>query len=291
MILQGLWIQLAQIAPYWLSGLAVGSVINVYLSDRIIARFSAFQEGRFSVIALLVSAALGIISPICMFGTVPVIVSLGRKNVPEYLLAAFMVCSILLNPSLALMTLALGTHLAVLRLCVSMLGGLLAGIVVYFFFKKKPLYRFDAFEVDTKKKKRALWRDFLRALSVTAPYFFAGILLTALYDLYFPKDLMNIIFAGNIAFGTLFAMSLSIPLHACGGGAIPLLLAWLREGMSNGAALAFMVAGPAVKFTNLGAVKTITGVRHFVFYLLFCSGFALVAGLITDGITIVLSGS
>lgn len=281
-ILASLWVQIAQIGPYWAAGLIAGSLINVYVSEKIIAKVVAIQKGRFSMAALCMAAALGIASPLCMYGTVPLIASLGRKGVPEYLLACFMISSILLNPNLFIMSFVLGAPLALLRLFICILAGVIAGVLVYIFWKNKTLFRLDAFQTDQTKQKRMLLTDILKAVRITAPYFLLGILITSAYDLYFPKSTMNAVFGGNQAFGTLFAMSLSVPLYTCGGGAIPLLLAWMREGLSTGSALTFMVAGPSTKFTNLGAVKIILGGKSFALYLLYCLGFALLSGLFTD---------
>lgn len=45
--------------------------------------------------------------------------------------------------------------------------------------------------------------------------------------------------------------------HVCSGGTIPLLQAWMQDGMSMGSAAAFMLTGPAIKITNLVAVKIV----------------------------------
>lgn len=65
---------------------------------------------------------------------------------------------------------------------------------------------------------------------------------------------MTGVFGGNEAFGILMAATIGVLLYACGGGTIPLLQAWLMDGMSLGGAAAFMITGPATKITNLGAV-------------------------------------
>jgi uncharacterized membrane protein YraQ (UPF0718 family) len=282
MLAESLWVQFVQIAPYWALGLIMGSLVSVYLSERIVARVSALGNERFSFAAVCVASALGIASPLCMYGTVPLVASLGRKRVPSYILAAFMMSSIFLNPNLFLMSFALGVPVAMARLITCTLGGIVAGVVVWLVWKDKSPFRFDSFEGEYLKKKRTLLRDLLRAFQVTAPYFFFGVLLTALYDRYFPREWMSALFGGNQAMGTLFAASLSIPLYACGGGAIPLMLAWMREGMSAGAAVAFMLAGPATKFTNLGAVKIILGAKNFALYLAFSLVYAVVCGILTD---------
>ncbi len=90
------------------------------------------------------------------------------------------------------------------------------------------------------------------------------------------------LFGGNEAWGVLMAATIGVPLYACGGGTIPLLQAWLMDGMSLGSAAAFMITGPATKITNLGAVKIVLGAKRFVLYLTFTILFALATGWIVD---------
>ena len=81
------------------------------------------------------------------------------------------------------------------------------------------------------------------------------------------------------AFGVLMAATVGVPLYACGGGTIPLLQAWLLDGMSLGSAAAFMITGPATKITNLGALKIVLGLKHFLLYLTFVMAFSFLTGL------------
>ena len=74
------------------------------------------------------------------------------------------------------------------------------------------------------------------------------------------------------------AATIGVPLYMCGGGTIPILLAWLEGGMSYGAATAFMITGPATKITNLGALKIVLGIKSFVIYLVFVMIFAVICG-------------
>ena len=57
---------------------------------------------------------------------------------------------------------------------------------------------------------------------------------------------------------------------------------WLAEGMSLGAATAFMLTGPSTKITNLGALKIVLGARNFTFYILFVLLFSLVTGAVVN---------
>jgi uncharacterized membrane protein YraQ (UPF0718 family) len=78
------------------------------------------------------------------------------------------------------------------------------------------------------------------------------------------------------------AATVGVPLYVCGGGTIPLLITWMDSGMSLGAAAAFMITGPAMKITNLGAVKIILKAKRFLLYICFSILFALFIGLLID---------
>ena len=68
----------------------------------------------------------------------------------------------------------------------------------------------------------------------------------------------------------LMTATIGVPLYACGGGTIPLLQAWLVDGMSIGSAALLMLAGPATQITNLGALKIVLRPRRFLLYIGFC---------------------
>lgn len=279
--------QFGMIFPYWALGTVAGSVISVFLSARITALAGRLGTGRYGMLAVVPAALLGAASPICMYGTVPLIASIGRKGVPQYLLAAFMVSSILINPNLFLFSFSLGTGMAVLRLVLCIAAGVTAGMLVRCFFNGRQLFNFEGFG-DKKEKcckagaAAAFFSDMNRAVLKTAPYFLIGILLAAIFECYFPKNIITDLFGSNKGFGVLIAASLGIPVYVCGGGTIPLLKAWLSAGMSPGSAVAFMITGPATKITNLGAVKIILGMRNFVLYIAFNIVFAVLAGFLTD---------
>ena len=78
------------------------------------------------------------------------------------------------------------------------------------------------------------------------------------------------------------AATIGVPLYACGGGTIHLLQQWLYDGMSVGSAASFMITGPATKITNLGALKIVLGVKHFLLYLAYVMIFSLITGLLVN---------
>lgn len=280
-------IQFHQIAPYWAVGMVIGSLVSVFLKEHIHRLMTELQTRRMGTWGILPASALGILSPLCMYGTVPIVASFARSGMREDWIAAFMMSSILLNPQLFFYSFALGTELAVLRLLLCFLGGCLAGLLVRLCFHRQKFYSFTAFDLPESHDTdpNLLWRvlkNLWRNVKVTAPYFLLGVALTALYQRYVPSAFVAGLFGSNQGLGTLMAAALGVPLYTCGGGTIPLLSAWLGEGMSWGSAIAFMIAGPTTKLTNLGAVKIVLGGRNFLYYILFSILLAVSLGLVLN---------
>ncbi len=279
-------IQFRQIFPYWILGVIAGSILSVYALDKIEKVIGNLSKDRYSLLNIILAALLGVASPICMYGTVPLIVSLGKRGLPQYILAAFMISSILLNPNLLMMSFSLGMPIALFRLFSAVAAGVIAGIVVKIIFRRESLFKFaenDNGELTTRKRKKFLM-DINKSITITAPYLLAGILFTAIFDRYFPKGYIVAAFGENRGLGVLFAASMGVPIYACGGGSIPLLKLWLQEGMTAGSAIAFMLSGAATKFTNLGAVKIILGAGNFILYIVFNILFSICAGLLANAI-------
>lgn len=277
-------VQLRQILGYWILGILLGSCISVFLKDKIHGMFRAMSQSRMGLLGIVPASLLGIASPLCMYGTIPLAASFSRSGMRDEWLASFMMCSILLNPQLIIYSSALGTTALVVRIVSCFLCGIAAGLLIWGFRRGKPFFRFDSFDepvshdTDPNLLLRLI-KNVGRNIRATGPYFLVGILLSALFQRYVPEDLMTTAFGGNEAFGVLMAATIGVPLYACGGGTIPLLQAWLMDGMSMGSAAAFMITGPSTKITNLGALKIVLGMKHFLIYLAFVMAFSFITGL------------
>lgn len=280
-------VQLEQIFPYWILGIVIGSVISVFGKQKIHALFETMKGKRMGILGIIPASLLGIASPLCMYGTIPIAASFSEKGMADDWLAAFMMSSILLNPQLIIYSAALGTPALLVRLGSCFLCGATAGLLLRFLYRGKPFFNFSGFgeprnrDTDPSLPVRLL-KNIGRNLKATAAYFLLGVLLSALFQRYIPAEFIAGLFGGQSGFGVLLAATIGIPLYACGGGTIPLLMDWLQSGMSLGAAAAFMITGPATKITNLGAVKIVLGVRRFLLYLSFVMLFSLLTGLLTN---------
>ena len=282
-------IQFRQICRYWILGMLIGSFISVFAKNKIHGIFAGMRDKKWGLFGIIPACILGIASPLCMYGTIPIAASFRRQGMREDWLAAFMMASILLNPQLIIYSAALGPTALAVRIISCFLGGLAAGLLVFLFFRNRDFFDFSGFEERASHDTHPnlfiryllnVWRN----VKATGMYFLFGILLSAVFQRYVPSDLMAKVFGGNEAWGVLMATTIGVPLYACGGGTIPLLRQWLWEGMSMGSAAAFMITGPATKITNLGALKIVMGLRRFLLYLTFVMLFSLLAGILVNAL-------
>lgn len=280
-------VQLEQIFRYWVLGMLLGSMVSVFFKDRIHTAFRSLGKKKLGVFGILTASALGIASPLCMYGTIPIAASFSRSGIRDDWLAAFMMSSVLLNPQLIIYSAALGNTALTVRVLSCFFCGITAGLLVRLFYRNKAFFNFSGFDdpksrdTDSNILLRFL-KNLVRNIKATGFYFLIGIMLSALFQRYVPTDMMTSLFGGNEAFGVLMAATIGVPLYACGGGTIPLLQTWLHDGMSMGGAAAFMLTGPATKITNLGALKIVLGIKRFMLYLLFIILFALITGCVVN---------
>lgn len=281
-------IQFKQIFVYWVVGMLIGSFVSVFAKDKIHNIISNTNEKKWGLFGIVPSVILGIISPLCMYGTIPIAASFEKKGLREDYIASFMMASILLNPQLVIYSMALGKQMVMIRVVSCALCGIFAGILIFIFYTNKNKKFFDFSKFDEEIVNRDIdknifvryIKNFIRNVKATSLYFLFGILLSAIFQRYVPEETMTLIFGGNKAFGVLMAATIGVPLYVCGGGTIPIIRDFLDRGMSVGAATAFMITGPSTKITNLGALKICLGIKHFVYYLIYVMVFSLIIGMI-----------
>ncbi len=280
-------IQLRQIFWYWVLGMVIGSLVAVFLKDRVHDAFRSLGDKKLGVLGIAAASALGIASPLCMYGTIPIAASFSRSGIRDDWLAAFMMSSVLLNPQLIIYSMALGPAALGVRVIACFLCGVTAGLFVRWSYRDKPFFTFDRFDEPRSRDTdpnialrflKNLWRN----LKATGPMFLLGTVLSAVFQRYVPQKVTTALFGGNEAWGVLMAATIGVPLYACGGGTIPLLQMWMMDGMSLGSATAFMITGPATKITNLGALKIVLGAKRFALYIVFVMLFSLISGILAN---------
>jgi uncharacterized membrane protein YraQ (UPF0718 family) len=246
---------------------------------------------RNPALAIPLAAVLGIVSPVCTFGTVPRVLQLLRAGVPVAPLATFLSTSSLINPQLLLITWGgLGAKMALARLAAVFAFGLLLGAILHLLPARFSVQPRIHEQQDQPAKHRhsfslgSFARHSLKTLRFVGFYVLLGVVLGAVIEVLVPGRYIMAAFGGGGWYRALLAALLGVPLYVCGGGTIPLVRGLMEQGMSAGAALAFLLAGPATRIPSLMALATIVRPFVVVAYAIFLIAYSVVAGLILGGI-------
>jgi uncharacterized membrane protein YraQ (UPF0718 family) len=119
-----------------------------------------------------------------------------------------------------------------------------------------------------------LWQDL-------AAWFLIGLVLAGLITVLIPPDM----FARYLGAGLpamLIMLAVGIPLYICATASTPIAAALILKGVSPGAALVFLLAGPATNMASLTVLTGTLGKRATAIYLASIAVCAVLCGLIVD---------
>jgi len=272
-----------EFAPYVIVGVVFGEALRYTPATRWLERVCR----RSPLVAITLSSLFGAASPLCTYGTIPVVLHLLRGGVPLAPLGAFLATSSLINPQLLFITWGgLGQQMALAELACVIGFGLLLGTVLHLVpdrYSVQPLLRAQP-EKEPRGPLQFTWKGFAtscwRTLQFVGFYLLLGIFLGAAVEVVGPGRWLVWVFGANRWVQVLAAGLLGLPLYACGGGAIPLLSSLIREGLDPGAALAFLMAGPATRMAPLMALATLMRSRVVVMYVVGLLVYSVAVGLL-----------
>jgi len=210
-----------------------------------------------------------------------------RAGVPIAPLATFLATSSLMNPQLFMVTWGgLGTKMAIARVGAVLVFGLILGSILFALPRRwsvRPIL--DKADSEPRRRKRTFeLRDYIkrcwRTLEFVGFYVLLGILLGATVEVLVPGRWIFALFGTGGWWQILLASLLGVPLYACGGGTIPLVQALIDQGMASGAALAFLVAGPATRVAPLMALATILRPTFVTVYVVALVAYSVVIGVL-----------
>jgi len=112
-------------------------------------------------------------------------------------------------------------------------------------------------------------------------WFFIGVFLAGLITTLVPDDLMATLLGGGLS-SMLVMLVVGVPLYICATASTPVAAALIMKGVSPGAALVFLLVGPATNVTSLSVLTGILGKKSTLLYLSILSVCAVVFGLGVD---------
>ncbi|MEX0367836.1 MAG: permease [Ruegeria sp.] len=288
---------LAHTGQYILFAVLLLSYLKATGAEVMVAR--AF-EGR-EVRMIFLAALFGGLAPFCSCEVIPFIAGLLALGAPLSAVMAFWLSSPLIDPPTLLITAgALGWPFAIGKAVAAVALGLFGGFVV------KALMRQGAFAQPlkaykpagccgsaTKKDNKPHWRfwqeperrarfrsEFVQNGVFLLKWLALAYVLEALLVSYVPADLIARVVGGEGVAPIVTAALVGMPAYLNSYVAPPLLAGLMEQGMSAGAAMAFMVAGAVSSIPAMAAVWSLVRPRVFAMYLGLGISGAIVAGIL-----------
>ncbi|MBN1977353.1 MAG: permease [Anaerolineae bacterium] len=279
------WGQVVQLAPY----VAAGILLAALLGQCDLPRRWGHWLSRSGPGTVVGATCLGSVSPLCTYGTVPMLIELLHKGASPGPALAFLIASTLLNPQLFIMMagglglpLALA-HAASVLLLSAPIGLLTQRLRREAFLKKGVLPDpLSPSPCPSGARIRGLLPTLLHLTETIGLTFVISVILAALLQTLIPREWISSLLGAGRWYGVLLAGVLGVPFYACGGGAVPLIAGLMAQGMSPGAALAFFLAGPATRLTSLAALGTLLNRRALAVYVAYVVAGAALAGLVLN---------
>jgi hypothetical protein len=262
-----LWQIAIELSPPLLGGLILAGLIHLLLPAGFIHR-TLSQRGAGSVFK---SVLVGVPLPLCSCGVVPTALSLRKEGASNGATTSFLIStpqtgvdSILVSASF------LGWPFAIFKVVTAFVTGMIGGIVAEH-AEKPSLIAGNHPEVfeKTPRTLHEFWHySVVELYGAIDKWIYVGVLLAALITALTPDNYFADMSIAQGISGILLMLAISVPLYVCATGSVPIAASLVAAGMPLGAALVFLMAGPATNVATIGAVYRTLGLRLLAVYLL-----------------------
>lgn len=286
------WDTLSEMSPYLLFGFLVAGILSVLVRPESVER----HLGGRGMLQIIKAALFGVPLPLCSCGVIPVSASLRKHGASSGATTSFLISTPQTGADSILVTLSLlGPVFAIVRPVVSFISGLVGGGLVLAFGEKgidaednRPVCHAECCTGTGKKKSgimqvlrygfRTLPEDLYKTLII-------GILIAGVISAVIPEDFFAPVLGGGIL-SLIILMAAGIPVYVCATASVPIAAALIAKGVSPGAALVFLMTGPATNAATISTVWKIMGRRTALIYLGTVALSALAAGFVLDHLLI-----
>lgn len=291
--LAGSWTVTGQMAPYLLLGFGIAGILSIFVSPEWVER----HLGGRGFSPIVKSVLFGIPLPLCSCGVLPVTASIRRHGASRGATIGFLLATPQTGVDSILATWGmLGPVFGVFRPLAALVTGLLGGAMAQV-FDPEPLEAADpgtpsatncteeccAGDEKDGKIVRALRYRFVTLPRDIGKPLLVGILIAAAIATFVPRDAMAQQLGGGVL-AMFVMMIIGIPLYVCATASIPVAIGFMHLGASPGAALVFLIAGPATNAATITTVWKMLGRRSALIYLGTVAVGALAAGFALDAV-------
>ena len=288
-----------EMSPYLLLGFLLAGLMHAFIPGTIYSKYLAKPNMRSVVLAAL----FGIPLPLCSCGVLPTAMSLRREGASKGAAVSFLIATPQTGVDSIIATFSLmGLPFAIIRPIAALATAIFGGKMVNVIEGDEGAGKFDSTneqahddlcvdsccgghdKVPTSfvgKIIEALRYAYIDMMESVGKWLVVGLIVAGLITIFVPDSYFEI-FKDNSFTSMLLVLCISIPMYLCATGSIPIAVALMMKGLTPGAALVLLMAGPACSVASVLVVSKVLGRRTLIAYLGSIISGAVGFGLVTD---------
>lgn len=293
-LLINFWHLLTESAPYLLLGLFIAGVIQQLIPSGWIVKYLGQNS------SVVTAAVIGTPIPLCSCSVIPTALGIRRAGASKASTASFMVATPETGVDSISITYALmGPVMAIARPIAAISSAIMAGTLVRQFDVETPPKMAEEPKSCCSAKKscsssqpvepsfqeklvNSFKYGFGKLLADFMDWLLIGLVFAALIKTFVPESFF--LQYGSGVWAMLIVVAISIPMYICATASTPIAAGLMLSGFSPGAALVFMLTGPATNIATLMVIKNELGPRSMAGYLTGVIATAILMGLALDAL-------
>lgn len=279
-----------EMSPYLLLGFLLAGLMHAFIPGNL---YSKYLSGN-SLSSVIYAALFGIPLPLCSCGVIPTAMSLRKEGASKGSAVSFLIATPQTGVDSIIATYSLmGLPFAILRPFAALLTAVFGGQMVNIANRNKK----DDGSLDVEvngcgcekaepangfvaKMKEALSYAFVEMMEDIGKWLVVGLVVAGLITVLVPDSFFEV-FKDNTFLSMLLVLCIAIPMYICATGSIPIAVALMLKGLTPGAALVLLMAGPACNVASILVINKVLGRRTLITYLA-----SIISGSILFGIGI-----
>jgi uncharacterized membrane protein YraQ (UPF0718 family)/copper chaperone CopZ len=281
-----LYYLLLEMSPWLLLGFTFAGILHVFMPEGSISRYMGTRNLK----SVFYGALLGVPLPLCSCGVIPTGISFHKEGASRGATISFLISTPQTGVDSILATYSmLGLPFALIRPVVALLSGIFGGWVTNISDngkKENTLISAETTSAETEKGSKLLrmvqyaYRDFMTDI---ADWLIIGFAVAALISAALPDNFFTL-YLNNELLSMLIVLVAAVPLYVCATGSIPIAAVLMMKGLSPGAALVFLMAGPATNVATMTVIGKVLGRKSLFVYLFSISLCAVLFGWLINNL-------
>ena len=282
-----------EMSPYLLLGFFFAGVMHAFIPGMVYNRYLGGKGFK----SVFYGALFGVPLPLCSCGVLPTAMSLRKQGASKGATASFLISTPETGVDSIIATYSvLGLPFAVIRPVAAFCNAIMGGWLINKFGDKDEVVPVDAsaktccchhkqeethHEGFIGKMREALRFGFVEMIEDIGKWLVIGLVIAGLITVFVPDEFFAL-FRGNTQLSMLLVLCIAIPMYICATGSIPIAVALMMKGLTPGAALVLLMAGPACNMASILVINKTLGRKSLVLYLVSIITMAILWGHVVD---------